>query len=39
MASFDGDIVQRPRMKHGTTPTVVVRRYVNLWPARPASAP
>ena len=35
MASFDGDIVQRPRMEGtGTTPTVVVRRYVNLWPGQ-----
>jgi len=35
MASFDGDIVQRPPMEGtGTTPTVVVRRYVNLWPGQ-----
>ena len=35
MASFDGDIVQRPPMEGtGTVPTVVVRRYVDLWPGQ-----
>ena len=33
MASFDGDITQRPPMEGtGTETTVVVRRFVGLWP-------
>ena len=35
MASFDGDIAQRPPMEGaGTVPTVVVRRFVGLWPGQ-----
>jgi putative lipoprotein len=33
MASFDGEIARRPAMEDGrATPTVVVNRFVNLWP-------
>jgi copper homeostasis protein (lipoprotein) len=33
MASFDGEIAARPAMEGGgATPTVIVRRFVNLWP-------
>ena len=33
MASFDGDVTQRPPMEgSGTEPTIVVRRFVGLWP-------
>jgi hypothetical protein len=33
MASFDGDITQRPPMEgSGTVPTIVVRRFIGLWP-------
>ena len=35
MASFDGDITQRPPMEGpGPVPTVVVRRFVGLWPGQ-----
>jgi uncharacterized lipoprotein NlpE involved in copper resistance len=35
MASFDGEITQRPAMDGtGTVPTVVVRRFVGLWPGQ-----
>jgi heat shock protein HslJ len=35
MASFDGDLTQRPPMEGtGTIPTVVVRRFVGLWPSQ-----
>jgi uncharacterized lipoprotein NlpE involved in copper resistance len=35
MASFDGEITQRPPMEGaGTVPTVVVRRFVGLWPGQ-----
>jgi hypothetical protein len=35
MASFDGQITQRPPMEgEGTVPTVVVRRFVGLWPGQ-----
>ena len=33
MATLDGDLTQRPPMEgSGTVPTVVVRRFVGLWP-------
>jgi heat shock protein HslJ len=33
MASFDGELTQRPPMEGtGTVPTMVVRRFVGLWP-------
>jgi heat shock protein HslJ/uncharacterized lipoprotein NlpE involved in copper resistance len=35
LASFDGEIAQRPPMEgDGTVPTVVVKRYVGLWPGQ-----
>ena len=35
MASFDGEITQRPPMEGtGTVATVVIRRYVGLWPGQ-----
>lgn len=35
MASFDGELTERPRMEGtGTVPTVVVRRFVGLWPSQ-----
>lgn len=35
MASFDGEITRRPPMEGaGTVPTVVVRRFVGLWPGQ-----
>jgi copper homeostasis protein (lipoprotein) len=35
MASFDGEITQRPPMEGaGTVPSVVVRRFVGLWPGQ-----
>jgi len=35
MASFEGDITRRPPMEGtGTVPTVVVRRFVGLWPSQ-----
>ena len=35
MASFDGEIARRPPMEGtGTVPTVVVRRFVGLWPGQ-----
>lgn len=35
MASFDGEITRRPPMEgRGTVPTVVVRRFVGLWPGQ-----
>lgn len=35
MASFDGEITRRPPMEgRGTVPTVVVRRYIGLWPGQ-----
>lgn len=35
MASFDGDLTQRPPIEGtGTVPTVVVRRFVGLWPGQ-----
>ena len=35
LATFDGEIAQRPPMEgSGTVPTVVVRRYVGLWPGQ-----
>jgi heat shock protein HslJ/uncharacterized lipoprotein NlpE involved in copper resistance len=35
MASFDGEITRRPAMEGtGTEPTVVVRRFVGLWPGQ-----
>jgi heat shock protein HslJ len=35
MASFEGDITQRPPMEGpGTVATVVVRRFVGLWPGQ-----
>lgn len=35
LASFEGDIVQRAPMEGpGTVPTVVVRRFVGLWPGQ-----
>lgn len=31
--SLEGEVVQRPRMEgEGTEPTVVVRRFINVWP-------
>ena len=35
MASFDGELTRRPPMEgKGTVPTVVVRRFVGLWPSQ-----
>lgn len=35
MTSFDGDLTRRPRMEGaGSVPTVVVRRFVGLWPGQ-----
>jgi copper homeostasis protein (lipoprotein) len=35
MASFDGELTRRPAMEgKGTVPTVVVRRFVGLWPSQ-----
>ena len=35
MASFDGELTRRPPMEGtGTVPTVVVRRFVGLWPSQ-----
>jgi len=35
MASFDGELTRRPPMEGtGTVPTVVVRRFVGLWPGQ-----
>jgi len=35
MASFEGDLTRRPAMEGtGTVPTVVVRRFVGLWPGQ-----
>lgn len=35
MASFEGEITERPPMEGpGTVPTVVVRRFVGLWPGQ-----
>ncbi len=35
MASFDGEITRRPHMEGtGPVPTVVVRRFVGLWPSQ-----
>jgi uncharacterized lipoprotein NlpE involved in copper resistance/heat shock protein HslJ len=35
MASFDGELARRPPMEgKGTVPTVVVRRFIGLWPSQ-----